>query len=472
MRGRVVLAAALALIAAGCGGSGGDKAGGRGETRAKPVAPVGKPVTLTLVTVDLLWAEEFAAAAKRLSGGSIRIEIRPGGSAIVDYERRLVDKVRAGEADLVSVGARAWDRMGVSSFRALVAPFLVDSLELERRILESRYAEQMLAGVEPLGLEGLAVLPGGLRRPLGLSGPLVALQDYAGAVFGVRYGRVAQDTIAALGATPKAYRIGSLAGLDGAELDAWTVSRNDYAARGAALTANVVLWPRPETIVMSSHAFDRLAPAQQQVLRRAGREAVAPALARVSREQDEALEVACGRGTLSLPSASDAQLAALRAAVEPVYAALESDPLTRELIAEIRKLRTGDAADAESIRCPESQAGASELEGVWESSVTREAMLADGASVAEAATYAGPGTLDLADGRWTFDGDRTTVTGTYVVTGNALRLTMLTCTANPCSPGAVTDYTWSRYRDVLTLNRRPGRTAWPRLVAKPSRRVG
>jgi TRAP-type C4-dicarboxylate transport system substrate-binding protein len=472
MRGRAALAAALAVVAAGCGGSGGDKAGGQEDPVPKPLAPVGEPVTLRLVTVDVLWAEEFAAAAARLSGGTIRIEIRPGGSAIVDYERRLVDKVRAGEADLVSVGARAWDRMGVSSFRALVAPFLVDSLELERRVLEGRSAEQMLAGVEPLGLVGLAVLPGGLRRPLGLSRPLVALSDYAGAVVGIRYGRVAQDTIAALGATPRAYRIGSLSGLDGAELDAWTVSRNDYGATGAALTGNVVLWPRPETIVMSSDAFDRLVPAQQEVLRRAGREAVAPALARVSREQDEALEVACGRGTLSLPTASAAELDALRAAVEPVYAALESDPLTRKLIAEIRQLRTGDAANANSIRCPKSQAGASELEGVWESRVTREAMLAGGASVAEAATYAGAAALALADGRWTFDGDHTTVTGTYVVKGDALRLTMLTCTTNPCSPGLTTDYTWSVYRDVLTLTRRPGRAAFPRLVAKPSRRVG
>ena len=233
MRGRAALATALAVVAAGCGGSGGDKAGGREDTVAKPVAPVGKPVTLTLVTVDLLWAEEFAAAAKRLSGGTIRIEIRPGGSAIVDYERRLVDKVRAGQADLASVGARAWDRLGVSSFRAIVAPFLVDSLELERRVLESRHAGRMLEGVEPLGLVGLAVLPGGLRRPLGLTRPLVAPRDYAGAAFGVRYGRVAQDTIAR-SERPEGYRIGSLAGLDGAELDAWTVSRNDYAATGAA----------------------------------------------------------------------------------------------------------------------------------------------------------------------------------------------------------------------------------------------
>ena len=65
MRVRAVfisVAAALALVPAGCSGSGGDKAGGRDAAVQKPV---GKPVTLTLVSVDDRWALEFAAAAER-----------------------------------------------------------------------------------------------------------------------------------------------------------------------------------------------------------------------------------------------------------------------------------------------------------------------------------------------------------------------------------------------------------------------
>jgi TRAP-type C4-dicarboxylate transport system substrate-binding protein len=469
MRGRAALAVALAVVAAGCGGSG-DKAGGREETLAKPVAPVGKPVTLTLVAVDAAWASEYAAAAKRLSGDTIRIDIRFGGSALVDYERRLVDKVRAGEADLASVGARAWDRMGVTSMRALVAPFLVDSLAHQQRVLDSSLVEPMLEGVEPLGLVGLAVLPGPLRRPLGLSRSLVGPPDYAGAVFGIRYGGVARDSIGALGATAKAYRIGSLAKLDGAELDLQTIAGNGYDARGSRITANVVLWARPETIVISRAAFDRLPAEQREVLRRAGGEALAPALARIEKEQEGALEVLCGRGNATFPTASPSELAALRAAVQPVYDELERDAQTREFIAQIRKLRGG--VEGESVHCAASQRNVSQLEGVWESTVTRAELVASGASAAEAASYSGPGTFQLRDGRWTFRGERATIKGTYAATGNALRLTILTCTTNPCTRGAYTDYTWNVYNDTLTLRRRPGQAAWARPVAKPSRRVG
>jgi hypothetical protein len=50
-------------------------------------------------------------------------------------------------------------------------------------------------------------------------------------------------------------------------------------------------------------------------------------------------------------------------------------------------------------------------------------------------------------------------------------MTMVTCTVNPCSPGAVTEYTWSVYRNNLTLARDPAGTFWPRLVAAPSTRI-
>jgi TRAP-type C4-dicarboxylate transport system substrate-binding protein len=463
----VFVLAALALAAAACGGSGEDKAGGQRQAEK----PVGKPVVLTLLTVDGLWASEFAAAAARLSGGAIRIEVSLNGEALIDYERRLVEDVRAGKVDMASVGARAWDRLGVTSFRALVAPLLVDSFELERGVLESPMVERMLAGVEPLGLVGLAVLPGPLRRPFGLSHQLVGPQDYEGATIGIRYGGVARTTLEALGARTRGYRIGSLPGLDGAELDLNTIARNRYDERGGLLTANVVLWSRPETIVIGRDAFDRLPSSQRRILQRAGREALAPVLARLDEEQEQALESTCARGRVSLVTASPSELSALRAAVQPVNDELERDAQTREFVSEIRKLGIGQAADGQSLRCPAPQGGGLKLDGVWESSVTRAAMVANGASAAEAATYHGSGRLELKSGRWTFQGERATVTGTYVVMGDDLRLTMLTCTANPCSPGHATEYRWSVYRDALSLTRRSGLPFWPRLVAKRSRRV-
>src|SRR5438093_4389090 len=131
-------ALAAALAATGCAGSGANKAGGMRHSSPKPLV-------LTLSTGDALFAPEYAAAVERLSGGAIRIEIAVGGNEPA-YEAKIVDNVRKGNAQLGAVGARVWDAFGVTSFRPLVAPFLVDSLALERRVLASPLAARMLAG--------------------------------------------------------------------------------------------------------------------------------------------------------------------------------------------------------------------------------------------------------------------------------------------------------------------------------------
>ena len=465
MRAHVLLAAAaLAVLAAGCGGSG-DKAGGRAETVA---TPVGRPVTLTLVTPDGLWDSTFADAVARLSGGTMRIEIQVEGGRVIDSERRTVEHLRAGRAELASVGARVWDTMGVTSLRALVAPFLVDSFSRQRRALESPLAARMLDGLDPARVVGIALLPGPLRRPLAVSRPLRAPADFEGRTIGIRPGGVARDTFRALGASAKGYLCCSLSALDGAELDLNTIAEAGYDTRGSRLTANAVLWPRAVTIVMNRDAFQRLPLAQRDVLRRAGREAVAPDLAKLAVAERFGLEAVCGRGNVSLVDASPTQIAALHQAVRPVYAELERDAETREAIAAIRRLE--DGSDNTQLRCPATRKASPE--GVWEANVSRAEMRANGASEAEAVAYPGRATLELRNGRWTFRTAGATVTGTYEVAGDTVRLTMKTCTANPCSPGAFTEYFWSVYRDTLTLRRRPGRPFWPRLVARPAHRVG
>jgi TRAP-type C4-dicarboxylate transport system substrate-binding protein len=464
----VAAAVAVALVGAACSASAGDKAGGR-QQKEPVTRPVGEPVTLTLVTGDDRWASEFAATADRLSRGSIHIETQVSGQALIQYEGRLVRNVLAGRADLASVGARVWDTMGVNSFRALVAPFLVDSLDLERRVLESALAARMLRSVEPLGLVGLAILPGALRRPFGLTHSFMTPKDFARATIGIRPGGVARTTFESLGARVIGYRIGSLAGLDGAELDVATIARVGYDARAGTLTSNVALWSRPETIVIRRNAFARLTPAQQRILRSAGAAAVAPVLARLEQDEKEGLAAICGRNHVSLVRASGAARAALRAAVQPVYQELARDPLTNDAVAEIRRLRATTTGPA-VLRCPAEAAPSDELDGAWSKTVTRTELVAAGASAPEAKTYAGSGTLELHHGRWSFRGDRTTVTGTFVVEDNVVRLTMRTCTANPCTPGATTAYGWSVYRDTLTLTPRSGHS-WPLRVVKPARRL-
>jgi hypothetical protein len=363
---------------------------------------------------------------------------------------------------------RVWDTLGVRSFQPLIAPFLVDSHELERAVVASPLGPRMLAGVDRSGVAGVALLPGPLRRPFGYTRALVGRADYEDARLGVRPGWVEAATFRALGATTRVYLTLGGASREGTVLDLASILYEG----GKAVAANVVMWPRPETVVMNREAFEALSPAQREILRRAGRDALAGRLAELEALEQGALVSICEPGGVSLVTVPAADVASLRAAVEPVYTALERNPRTRVLLAQIRKLRAQRAGAAPTpVRCPAAApTTAPELEGVWRLSVTPETLRAEGASEAEATTYEGSGTLELRRGRWTLRGDHTTVTGTYAISGGLIRLTMKTCTANPCTPGAESQYSWSVYRDTLSLDRRPGRSAWPALVAAPLRR--
>jgi TRAP-type C4-dicarboxylate transport system substrate-binding protein len=459
----------LVVPATACSGSGTDKAGGSRQAEQKP-----RPLTLTLLSGDRLYAPEYAAAVERLSHGSMRIQIKVAGNQ-PDYERGTVRLVRSGREQLGAVGARVWDTMGVTTFRALVAPFLVDSLSLEQRVLESPRISRMLEGVDRAGVVGLAVLPGPLRRPLGLRRSLAGPEDYRGAAIAVRFGGVTRATFDALGATTKGYNVGVLPSTaDGAELDVNTIAENGYDAGARTITSNVVFWPRPQTIFANRQVYERLTATQRQILRRAGREAVAPEIARVARDDKEGLSAICDRNAVSFAGTSVAQLAALRRAVRPVFEDLERDPFTKAAIAEIKKLSRGRATDL--VRCSTvSPAAASRLAGRWQVTTGRDDLLAAGTPPDEAERQRGAATLELRGGRWTFTEHHSAFVwrGRYLVNGDVLHLITVRCraTADVCTRGTTASFRWSVYRDRLSLEQLSGVAHYYGLYAKPLVRV-
>ena len=332
----VGVGAALALIASGCGGGGDDRAGGK---------PAPKPITLTLAN-GLHSQEElqpFADEVARLSDGSIRIEFK---NLWLDWpwrrpESGVIRDVAAGKADLGWTGPRAWRSVGVTSFEALLAPLLVDSYDLEAAVLESGVPDEMLAGVEPLGLVGIGVLPGPMRKLVTFKHRLVRAADFRGATIGITESRIGLQAMRALGATAVAFRPGTddVTRFDALEEHVASIEGNRFDARGAtSLTTNVNLWPRPLVVFMNEATFAALEPEQRDLLREAARNAEPETLAATRAKEQEAAATLCRRN-LGFVAASAADLAGLRSAVSPVYGELERDTQTRSFIAQIEELR-------------------------------------------------------------------------------------------------------------------------------------
>ena len=335
------MGSALARAGSACGSSGGDKAGG--GSKGEP------PLVLTLESEDGFSPLRARPSSRPPSTGcpaaGCGIDIVPAGRGTeAEFEKGVVEDVRDGKAQLGIGDARVWDTLGVRSFQPLVAPFLVDSLELERRVLESPLASRMLEGVAQAGVVGIALLPGPLRHPFGISRPLLGPADYRGATIGIRPAGLLRERRSVHWVPTRRCTVpGSLSGLDGLDSNPKAI---DYNGWEGALTSNVVLWPKPYTIFMNRDAFDALTSEQQEILRDAGREALAPEFDDLVRGGSDALSKACADGALTLVSASAADLAALRKAVQPVYEELESDPDTEKLIGEITEMRSAAPAPA------------------------------------------------------------------------------------------------------------------------------
>ena len=340
--GVVAIAATVSFAVAGCGSTGDDRAGGKSSTKA---------VTLTLAN-PLPQPDElrpFVDEVERISDGKIEIKFRNEwlGWPWRRTEAALIRDVAAGKADLGWVGSRAWDDVGVTSFDALHAPLAVESYELQRKVLEAGIADELLDGVEQLGLVGLGVLPGPLRKMLGVERPFLQPTDFDGMRVGLNRSQVGSASLRALGAVPVTVPGGvDLVGqVDGLEQQVASIDSNTYDDAAKYLTANVNLWPRWVVVFMNAESFERLARSQQDALREAARTARPMMLAAAKAAQEASTAALCERG-LTLAVASTSELATLRAAVASVIEGLARDEMTREVLERIEKLRQDSAPDS------------------------------------------------------------------------------------------------------------------------------
>jgi TRAP-type C4-dicarboxylate transport system substrate-binding protein len=371
-RRRTLAVVFVAFLAGACADTGtGDKAGGTNDDSfvLTMAQPNGEPPE-QLVS----WAEEVHDR----SDGTLTIEFKNAwrlGEA--DYESGTIEDVRAGKADLGWVGARAFDRVGVDSFQALLAPLLVDSYDLQAAVFEAGIPGQMLKGVEDIDLAGIGVLPGPMRKILGIAEPLVDPADFVGKTVGLQDSALATDALSALGATPRVVPSSAdLTGLDAYEQQLSSIVGNHYYADAGYVTANMNLWPRPLVIVMGSDSFEKLTPSQRNVLQQAATDAI-PAALDASRAEDEQATPALCREGMKLIKASDGAIADLRIAFRSVYADLNANPATHAHLAAIQELKASLAQSPEAPQCPkgvavDSPTGVGFPQGTFETTVTQD----------------------------------------------------------------------------------------------------
>ncbi len=413
---------------------------------------------------------EFAEQVDELSGGAIVVEPvwrAAGDPPPDDWDQAVAAKVIDGSLDLGYVPSAAWDAVGVTSLRALNAPFLVDSEELVTAIVSDDVADALLAGLDDVGVTGLALVPEGLRYVFYFGDPFTTPDDFDGVTIRSPRSDTVYSLFTALGASPddpqgsefdEQASDGSLAGVESSFARA-----SGLPGAPTVTVGNLALFPKVNAIVVNSATFTTLTATQQDVLRDAAARTHDVMLPDAGSESAAAAEYCAAGGTIV--EASEVELNAFADAAAPVYVELEQDPVTGDLIERIRTLELDASAPSPITPCaPADEATSSETfdgdtipEGTYQRTITT----ADGADLDPSivAELLGPsGEKDtefvIESDAWTLyevfgDGEREVLDlGTYSYDSGGRWITV--STSGGCS-GCIGGYDWTIDGDQLTL---------------------
>ncbi len=360
---QLILVLVVALLAAACGNA--------VPAISSPVTTQAVTATPEAVTLKLAATGGFApaqvddlvASIAERSKNAVQIEVveEPDFMSFVDPEKWIIEAVGSGDVDLGWVGSRAFAELGVANFNALTAPFLIDSYELEQAVLDSDIPGRMLEGLDELGVTGLAVVGGGMRRPAAVNAPILGADDYSGITFHTWRSSVNADTIEALGATHTAVTGWDRdEGLNAGTIDGYENTLAFFAGKVALapyISVNVVLWPATGVLVANPRMLDGLTESQRRLLE----EAVAASVERsigLANVDAEQLAGICSQGG-RFAEATGPDLQSMRAAVNPVYLRLAENAETAAYIAEIEALKT--TVSPEALTIPDGCTGESPI---------------------------------------------------------------------------------------------------------------
>ncbi len=396
----------VATVVAGCTEGGVDKGGGSGGVLTLELASPDSPGSPGSHQI-----EYFAEQVESLSDGRIRIEVAwDVGRGDRSWDQVTAQQVIDGGSELGLIPARAWDVLGVTTLQALQAPFVITSDAALDAVVSDPVADEMLAGLEELGVTGLGLFPEGLRHPAGYAGPLRELGDYAG--LGIRTPRseLSWEVIEALGAKPLDLSTDDEAALfDSGDLGGAETSAAYLPTlrRRGVMTANVTPYAKADVLVANSAVLAGLTDDQRSVLNQAS-EATLEHTLETRNSDAEDLAMVCDQG-LEIVFATDAERAAMTAATRPVRDRLAADARTGPFLTRITEIVEATGPPDPVASCEAAVAAAAPsldvtaYDGVWRYEVTYEDGVDAGLPEARARAELGVQTVRLDGGTFRWD---------------------------------------------------------------------
>lgn len=222
-------------------------------------------------------SQHFADLVKEKSNGRIEITIYP--AAQLGGDRDMTEQVQNGTLDMGLITASV-----IGGFNPLLdatqLPFLIDSYDTLDKAIPTKESDALLAGLDDMGVKGLAIVDSGLRYVVMKDAPIKSMADLKGKKIRVSEAPVLLDIFKAMGASPTPMPYGEIYSglqtgvLDGIEMDltALVVEKHYEVAKYVTETGHYT-WP--VALIMNLDAWNQLSPEDQKIMQEAATETVA-----------------------------------------------------------------------------------------------------------------------------------------------------------------------------------------------------
>jgi C4-dicarboxylate-binding protein DctP len=284
-------------------------------------------------------ADKFKELAEKYTDGKVKVEIYPNSTLYKDKEE--LEALQLGAVQMLAPSNSKFGPIGIREFEVFDLPYILPDLVTLRKVTDGPLGARLLKLLEPKGMTGLAYWDNGFKE-MTANKKLITPADYKGVKFRIQSSKVLEAQFRALGSIPQVmafsevYQALQTGVVDGQE----NTTSNIYSQKMHEVQKYMTMTNHGYigyVVVVNKKFWDGLPADIRDQLAKAMKEATAFGNGQSAKENDDALAEIKKAGKTEIISLTPEQDAAMRRAMEPVYADVATrvgKPLIDEFIKE------------------------------------------------------------------------------------------------------------------------------------------
>jgi C4-dicarboxylate-binding protein DctP len=284
-------------------------------------------------------ADKFKELAEKYTDGKVKVEVYPNSTLYKDKEE--LEALQLGAVQMLAPSNSKFGPIGIREFEVFDLPYILPDLTTLRKVTDGPLGARLLKLLEPKGMTGLAYWDNGFKE-MTANKKLITPADYRGVKFRIQSSKVLEAQFRSLGSIPQVMAFGEVyqalqtGVVDGQE----NTTSNIYSQKMHEVQKYMTMTNHGYIgyVVVANKKFWEGLPADIRTqLDKAMKEATAYGNGQSAKENDDALAEIKKAGKTEIITLTPEQDAAMRKAVDPVYADVATrvgKPLIDEFIKE------------------------------------------------------------------------------------------------------------------------------------------